>query len=639
MKTFSHPLFIRFFATVVTLLAANLTFAQVSSPAIVLKVDVRDAPRKILHARLTIPAAPGPLTLHYPKWIPGEHAPTGPITDLVGLKVTAAQKPLPWQRDLADMFAFHVNVPAEANAVEVTLDFLLPTSAEGFSSAASASAQLAVISWNQLLLYPKGARSDELKYQASVQLPAGWKFGTALPVASQTSGAVEFAPVSLTTLVDSPLVTGNHFRTLELTPGGAAAHRIHLAADSAAALEMTPEQTAAYKQLIAETGALFGARHYRNYSFLFTLSDHVAHFGLEHHESSDNRLPERTLIDDDLRKLGAGLLPHEMVHSWNGKYRRPADLTTPDFHQPMKSDLLWVYEGLTTYLGEVLTVRSGLWTNSVYHEMLALITAELDQKAGRTWRPLVDTATAAQLLYTASPEGAAWRRGVDFYPEGLLIWLEADTLIRQQSQGRRSLDDFCRRFFGGESGPPAVTTYTFDDIVAALNEIQPQDWHGFFHTRVNATNPRAPMGGIEGGGWRLIYNETIPDLLKAGESADKFTDVRYSIGLLLKEDGVIKDVIPGLAAEKAGVGPGMKLLAVNGRRWSPTLLREAVKATKTGAAPLELLLENGEFIKTHQLDYQGGERYPHLERDPAKLDLLGPILKPLVANPASNSAK
>jgi predicted metalloprotease with PDZ domain len=578
-----------------------------------------------------IPAAPGKLTLVYPKWIPGEHAPTGPITDLVGLKMSAAGKPIVWQRDPEDMFAFHLEVPADANAVEVSLDFLLPSAQEGFSSAASATAQLLVLSWNHVVLYPKGAKASDVQFAARLRLPTGWKYGTALPTANASADAIEFAPVSLETLVDSPLAAGAHFRTFDLTPGATPSHQIHTVADSAAALEMKAEDQKHFSRLVGEAVALYGAQHYRNYHFLLALSDKIAHFGLEHHESSDNRTPERMLIDDDLRKVWASLLPHEMTHSWNGKYRRPADIATPDYQQPMKTELLWVYEGLTTYLGELLAARCGLWTNENYREALALAAARLDYQAGRTWRPLVDTTVAAQLLYTASPGGTAWRRSVDFYPEGWLIWLEADVTIRQQTQGRRSLDDFCRKFLGGQSGLPNVMPYTFEDVVTALNETAPFDWRRFFQARINAVNPRAPLGGIEGGGWRLVYNDVLPDMLKSMEGAEKFTDLSFSLGISVKEDGLIVDVIPGLPADKAGVAPGMKLVAVNGRRWTPTLLRTAVKATRTSNASLELLVENGDFFKTCVLDYRDGERYPHLERDPARPDVLEQILKPLAA--------
>jgi predicted metalloprotease with PDZ domain len=615
-------------------LIALMSWLAVSVKAqtpVAINIDATDAARKILHARLVIPATPGPLTLVYPKWIPGEHAPTGPITDLVGVKMSAAGKPITWQRDPEDMYAFHLDVPPGANAVEVSLDFLLPPDTEGFSSAASATAQLMVLSWNHVLVYPKGAKASDIPFAARLRLPAGWKYGTALPTANVSAEGIEFSPVSLETLVDSPVAAGAYFRTFDLTPGATPSHQIHAVADSAAALEMKPEDQKHFSQLIAETAALYGATHYRNYHFLLTLSENVAHFGLEHHESSDNRTPERMLVDEDLRKLWASLLPHEMTHSWNGKYRRPADIATPNYQEPMKTALLWVYEGLTTYLGELLAARSGLWTNENYRESLALAAAKLDYQAGRSWRPLVDTTVAAQLLYTARPGGTAWRRSVDFYPEGWLIWLEADVLIRQQTQGRQSLDDFCRKFLGGQSGPPKVVPYNFEDVVTALNEVAPYDWRTFFKTRIDSVNPRAPLGGIEGGGWRLVYTDVLPDILKSMEAAEKFTDVSFSIGISVKEDGTILDVIPGSAAEKAGVAPGMKLIAVNGRRWTPAILRSAVKATKTGNSSLELWVENSDFFKTCTLDYRDGERYPHLERNAAKPDLFGEILKPLAA--------
>ncbi len=620
-----------------TLLLAASAFAQ--SKPIALNVDATDAPRKILRARLRIPAQSGPLTLLYPKWLPGEHSPSGPITDLVAVTMSAAGKPVPWRRDADDMFAFHLDVPAGADAVEIAVDFLLPPSSGGFSSGASATAQLLDLSWNYLVLYPEGAKAGELQYAASLRLPDGWKFGTALPLARESDGVLEFSPVSLETLVDSPLIAGAHFRTVDLTPGAKPPHSLHIVADSATALELKPEDAVHFAHLTAETGALFGARHYRGYSFLLTLSEHVAHFGLEHHESSDNRAPERMLIDEDLRKGWATLLPHEMVHSWNGKYRRPAGLATPDYQQPMKGELLWVYEGLTDYLGIVLATRCGLWTNQNFLEDLALNAAMLERHAGRAWRPLADTAVAAQLLYFARPEGTAWRRSVDFYREGDLIWLEADVLIRQKTQGRRSLDDFCKMFHGGESGTPKVVPYTLDDVLTALNQVAAQDWREFFQTRVYATNPRAPLGGIEGSGWRLIYQDTVPDMLKSRETAEKFTDLSFSIGLQIKEDGAVLDVVPGSPADKAGVGAAMKLVAVNGRHWKPELLRSAVKFAKTNAAPIELLVENDEFFKTCKVDYHDGERYPRLERDATKPDLLAEILKPLTPAPAVGAEK
>lgn len=622
--------FLFFFST---LLLSSSAWTQTAP--IQLAVDATDAPRKILHARLHIPARPGALTLLYPKWIPGEHSPNGPVADVVNLKFQAANQPVTWQRDPDDMFTFHLQIPSGVDAVDASFDFLLPPSEGSFSSGASSTSQLLDLSWNEVLLYPRGPRASALQYHPSLRLPDGWKFGTALSLARSSGPNLEFSPVSLETLVDSPVITGAWFRKVDLSPtqGTNSAHFLNIVADSVAALEIRPDQIQDFSRLVTEAGVLFGARHYRHYHFLLTLSDHVAHFGLEHHESSDNRQWERYLLDDETFRLGGFLLPHEMVHSWNGKFRRPLGLATPDFQMPMRGEMLWVYEGLTDYLGIVLATRSGIWTNTDFRDFMALEAARLDRQPGRAWRPLVDTATSAQLLFSARREGEALRRGVDFYSEGDLIWLEADVLIRQKSQGRRSLDNFCRRFFGGQGGPPQVVSYTFDDLTAALNGVVANDWREFFRTRVYSTNPRAPLAGIEGAGWRLGYTNYLSGRMRAWETSHKTTDLSFSLGLIVKEDGSLEDVLPDSPGAKAGIAPAMKLLAVNGRHWSAERLRFATRFAGTNAAPIELLVENEEFFKTVRLDYHDGEKYPLLERDLTKPDLLAAILR------SSGSAK
>jgi predicted metalloprotease with PDZ domain len=634
MRT-SNPL-IRTFRPAVSLallsiLAALGCFSGITARAdepTILRVDARDISQRILHATLHIPAKPGPLTLVYPTWIPGEHGPTGPITDLTGLKMEAAGKTVPWRRDAEDFYAFNIEVPAGADAVDVSLDFLLASDPNGFSSAASSSANLGAVSWNTVVLYPKGAPANSLTYVAHIRLPSGWKFATALQRAGESNGEIEFAPVTLERLIDSPLMTGRYLRTFDLNPGGSTPERLNLIADSSAAMEMSTNDQASFAKLAAEANALFGVHHYQHYDFLLTLSDEVAHFGLEHHESSDDRGPERMLIEPDILKAWAYLLPHEMVHSWNGKYRRPAGLATPDYQKPMKTELLWVYEGLTEYLGEILTARSGLWDATNYTQFLALDAAMLDHRRGRDWRPLVDTTDAADLLYNARGEGASWRRSTDFYPEGSLIWLEVDVTIRQLTKGKRSLDDFCQSFYGGGNTPPKVVPYTEDDIVNALNAVVPYDWRGFFQKRIYEVTTHAPLGGIENGGWRLVYVDKESDMEKAEEGRRKSTDAAYSLGFTVGEDGGIADVIPDSPAARAGISPGMKLLAVNNRRWTGDLLRTAIKEAKGATAPIELLVENGDVFKTCAVDYHDGERYADLERDDSKPDLLSEIVKP-----------
>src|SRR5215510_13364633 len=458
------------------LLFAFISTITAFAQPIRLRVDATEAPRRLYHVDLTIPAAPGPLNLFYPKWIPGEHAPTGPITDVAGLRVSSGGRTLEWKRDSVEMFAFHINVPQGASSIDVKLDFLSNSDAAGFSSAASATSELAILSWNQLVLYPQGKASDDVQVSAELRLPADWKFGTALPVAKANGSDVQFKTVSLTTLVDSPVLAGKHFRRIELSPGATPAHYLDVAADTDEALNAPPELIDKYKKLVKEAHALFGTTHYREYHFLLALSDNIAHFGLEHHESSGDQTQEEFLVDPATNANSASLLPHEFVHSWNGKYRRPDGLATGDFEKPMKGDLLWIYEGLTEYYGWVLASRSGLITPERNLQALALAIAPLDNQVGREWRSLADTAVSAQLLYEARGDWESLRRGTDFYDEGALIWLEADTIIRKQTQNRKSLDDFCRAFHGGTSSPPEVKPYMLDDVVRTLNTIAPYDW-------------------------------------------------------------------------------------------------------------------------------------------------------------------
>jgi predicted metalloprotease with PDZ domain len=617
--------------TLVFSFLANVAGAQ----SIQLSVDLSDAPRNIYHSQLTIPVKPGPLTLVYPEWIPGNHRPAGPIANVTGIKMEANGQTLAWQRDPIDMYAFHVDVPSGASELTVSLDTITNEGSAGASGPA-ATTNVLDLNWNQVVLYPHGTSSDDVQVAPSIQLPAGWKFGSALILSNGIDGhdlknpdMRRFKLVSLTTLIDSPLIAGDHYRRIELTkPGETPMHVIDMVSESDSSLVMTAPDEAAYRKLVAETGALFGARHYLEYHFLLTLSDEAGHHGVEHHQSSDNSVKERTLLEPDLRLTEAGLLPHEFTHSWNGKYRRPAGLATRNYQDPMVGDLLWVYEGLTEYLGEVLTARSGLWTPEQYREALAETAAMLDHRTGRTWRPLEDTARSVQILRLQGPEWQSWRRGLDYYPEGELIWLEVDTTIRQQSHGEKSLNDFCRLFYGGESGPPKVVPYTFDDVVRALNQVTPYDWAGLLKTRVNSIDPHAPLGGIERGGWRLVYNDQPNLFIRTGEKLRKSVDASYSMGFVVREDGVLSDVIYGSPAYTAGIGPGMKLVAINGRAWSRDVLLDALRTSKDSQQPIDLLVENAKFFKTYSIAYHDGIRNPHLERIEGP-DVLGEILTPL----------
>ncbi len=614
---------------VCVLFFGGVPMVAASGPHVSLSVDASEAPRKIFHAQLKIPATAGTLTLYYPKWIPGEHGPTGPVEGLTGLKFMANGQTLKWRRDLQDGWTFHVEVPSGVSMVDASLDYVSPSGGEGQGAGhggATATGKMMVLVWNTVLLYPAGSTSDEMTYEASVRVPAGWKFGTPLPVASQSGDEIKFKPVSLTTLVDSPVISGEYLRVVALATNPPV--EMDIAADSPAALEAPAEDIQHYKDMVVQARKMFGAEHYRDYHFLYSLSDHVSHGGLEHHESNDSRVKERTMVDPEMRLLRAGLLTHEYVHSWNGKYRRPADLTTPDYQKPMQDDLLWVYEGMTSYLGDVLSGRSGLRTPEQFRDSLAQLAADLDHKPGRTWRNLQDTADGVPAMQGAPREWESWRRGLDYYDEDVLNWLWADTIIRQQTQGKKSMDDFCHSFHGGQNSPPEVKTYTFDDVVNALNEIAPYDWRGFWTERLQSHGPGAPLGGITRSGWKLVYDETRSEEIKAAEETSKTINAEYSIGLTLGKDGQIVDTVEGMPAAVAGIGPGMKVIAVNGRQLTAEVLRDALRAGKSSSQPLELLVEDTEYYKTYKIDYHGGEKYPHLVRDQSMPDVLSEILQP-----------
>ncbi len=623
-------------------LSAN---AQTASHPIQLMVDLTDAPRKMLHAHMTIPVSPGPLTLLYAKWIPGEHMPDGPIDDLAGLFITANGQQLSWTRDDVNMYAIRVTVPEGVTQLDVKDDFLATAAASGFSSGASTSANLALLSWNEVVLYPAGHQDDaDIHVRPAVILPQGWQYATALPREAPgkesdtepgSDGSVHFDSVSLEQLIDSPLLTGKYFAQFNLAPEVTPKHYLDIAADGPEDLKLSPATLSGYGNLVRETGALYQSRHYESYHFLVTASDQVAHFGLEHHQSSDDRVPEKTFVDENLLLLSADLLPHEFTHSWNGKYRRPAGLATGNYEDPMKGNLLWVYEGLTDYLGNVLAARSHIETEAQYRDYLAQDAATLDYRPGRTWRDLQDTATAAQTLYLYG-DGSPWdnwRRNTDYYGEGDLVWLGVDTTIRKLTNGKKSLNDFLAAFEGlGGNTPPKVVPYTFEDIVTGLNSVVPYDWAGFLRERLTSKSPHAPLDGIENGGYMLVYTDVPNDYTQAMMTVSGMTQAWWSIGLDVASDGRIGDVLIGSPSDKAKLGPGMQIIAVNGRQYSGSLLNDAIRDATGNTNPISLIVANTGTYKVIGIDYHDGLRYPHLERVEGTPDRLDDILKPMTGS-------
>ena len=622
-----HPISRRYrceLSLIIFLLLAAAALAQ-SGPQIALEVDATQAPMKIIRTHMTMPVKPGPLTFYFPKWIPGAHSPGGPVGDVAGLKFSADGKDLSWQRDLLDVFTFHVNVPQGARQLEVSFDMLDANSAG--PGRGSATDKLLVLNWNSNILYPAGYTSEQITYRPTLRLPPGWKFGTALPVASSSGETVEFKPVTLERLVDSPVVCGEYYRAIDLTPPGEPIHHeIDIVADSSEALAMPADVQRGLTNLVAEAGKLFGSRHYRDYHFLLTLSDHTPHFGLEHNESNDSRLPERVLLSPNAAREVGSLLAHEYAHSWNGKFRRPHDLTTPDFQKPMETDLLWVYEGNTSFLGDLLATRSGMWTPDDYRQTLATVGASLGPgRPGRTWRPLLDTAVAIPGMFRGGGWGN-WRRGSDYYEEGELIWLEVANIIHDRSHGQKSFEDFYRAFYGGANNGPEVKPYTLDDIVSGLNQVVPYDWASFFHERLTSNAPEAPLNGIEEGGWKLAFS---PDKPKAGRTGPRGpNNTTYTIGLSVNPEGMVTDSIYGGPAFKAGISPGMKIVGINGRLFTPEILGGAISGSKDSQNGVEVLLVDDDYYRTAKIDYHGGDRYPHLVRDDSKPDYIDELVKP-----------
>jgi len=577
----------------------------------------------------SIPVHVGPLTLVYPKWIPGEHAPNGPIANLAGLVVHAGSTRLPWTRDPVDLYAFHVDVPAGATTIDVDFEYLGAQSGLN-SDARFSTPNMLTLTWNKVALTPQAHDYSTVMLAPSLTLPsADWKYATALQTTSANGADVTFAPVSLEMLVDSPLDAGTNERVFPLGTWDGAPVSIAAFADTPEQLAASDKTVEKFRNLVTQMHALYRNRHWNHYTFLLTVSDVMPGQGVEHHQSSDDGVNGAYLTDEAALTTGADLLSHEWNHSWDGKYRRPYDLATPNLQDPMIDDLLWVYEGMTQFYGELLATRAGFRSEQQWLDSLAISYASYDSERGRDWRPLVDTATSSSFLYSSRGPWSAERRGVDYYGEGALMWLEADVRIRKLTHGAKSLDDAARAFFGqGRDTGPMVVTYTRADVIAALNAVAPYDWAGFFAAHVDAVAPHPP-DILSGGGYKLVFTDAPSAYEKLVNARRHSVDARYSLGLTANGEGTIMDVLRGSVAYDAGVGPGAKIVAVNDRAFKgQQQLDAALKAARDGA-PIRLLLASGEVYRTVSLSYRGGPRFPHLERVAGADDVLGAIAKPL----------
>jgi len=608
---------------------AHIPVAQdVAYPGtITLKVDLSDLDRKIFSVRETIPAKPGPLTLLYPEWLPGNHAPRGPIDGLAGLIISTGGHPVEWVRDPVNVYAFHLQVPAGANHLDLEFAYASPLVRD--QGRTTVTPDMLGLQWNTVLLYPAGFNASRITVTPSITLPEGWEFAGALDVGSRRGVNVSFKQTTLETLVDSPLFAGRYFRSLDLDPGAKIPVHLNVFADSAEALEVRPQQLAAHHRLVLETYAMLGPPHFDRYEFLLAVSDHFGDIGLEHHRSSENRRPPNYFVDWDRVGASRDLLPHEFSHSWNGKFRRPAGLATPDFNVPMHNSLLWVYEGLTNYLGAVLAVRSGLWSEDFGRQAWASLAANMDRnRAGRTWRDLEDT-TEQPLITARRPlSWMSWQRTEDYYTEGELLWLDIDTRIRELTRDRKSLDDFAKAFFQ-VSATSSVSTYTFADVVQALKAVAPFDWEKYLNERLYGHGPGAPLDGLTRGGWKLVFTESPTEYLRSLEDQRRAVDFTYSLGFAVSAiTGTLTEVRWGGPAYEAGLTMGTTLIAVNGREYRADRLKTAIQQAKVNKQPIELIVKNLDRYRTIKLAYYDGLKYPALQRAERTEDRLAAIFKP-----------
>ena len=617
----------------IALLLTAPALLQAQKAPIQIAADLSDAPRKLYHAEIDIPVTPGPVSLTTPKWIPGNHRPTGPVDDITGVVFTANGKVLPWRRDDEDLYQFHVTVPAGVTTLHAHLDCIVT---------ARISQKLAVLEWEKLLLYPANTPVKEIPIQPSVKVPEGWGIGTALTPTdgydpqNPKGGTTHYAATTVEQLEDSPVITGQYFHEFALAPEVTPKHYIDVVADSPEDSKLRPSLLAELNNLVRETGAAYNSRHYNVYHLLLTLSDVAGGEGLEHGQSSDNGVGEKGFSDDAHQLSSADLLSHEFTHSWNGKYRRPYNLYQDTFAKMQEGSLLWVYEGMTQYLGDVLAARSGLKSQEQYRDMLAMSAANLDYKPGRDWRSTEDTAIAASILRGGNPTWANWKRGQDYYQEGELFWLDADTTIRKLTDNKKSLTDFLHIFLakGGNTGP-LIVTYNRDELIADLNQVVKYDWATFMHDRVDAITPHADLAGIEQGGYKLVFTDkptkSERTMASTGGRRGNGTDVWYSIGIRVNNEGNIIDVRWNGPADKAQLFPGQKVIAVNGNIFSGDALKSAIKDAHSSAKtePIHLVLQSDTFVTTADIDYHDGERYPSLVRVEGTPDYLDDITKPL----------
>jgi len=592
---------------------------------IALHVDASNLSQQVFRMRLSMPVRAGAMTLLYPQWAPGNHGPNIPLTQLAGLKFSADGKPVEWTRDPVNVYAFHVNVPQGATTLEAEYQFLSPLDTS--QGRITMTDDILGVQWQSVALYPAGYDARRITVQPTLTLPQGWQFASALEVEGRTGDEVRFKPHDLDTLVDSPLFAGRYFKRIDLAPGAKVPVMLNVVADNPENLDAKPEQIALHRAMVDQAIKLFGSQHYKHYDFLFAISDDFGGIGREHQQSSENGVKLGYFSEWNRNEAGRELLPHEFVHSWNGKFRRPAGQNVPNFNTPLQNELLWVYEGQTQFWGKVLAARSGLVSQNHARDALAIDAARYDNTQGRDWRAMQDTVNDP-IINGRRPIGwGNWQRSEDYYTEGMLIWLDVDTKIRELSGEKRGLEDFARAFFGVENGRVEALHYSFEDVVKTLNKIQKFDWAPFLRARLDGHGPGAPLDGLARAGWKLVYSDTPSDTGRASEERSKSTDFTYSLGFSVRQDGGVTGVIWDGVGFRAGLAANSTIVAVNNRVYKGDVLKAAVREAKDGKGPIELLVKKGNNLRTITLDYKDGLRYPRLERIAGARDRLELLFK------------
>jgi predicted metalloprotease with PDZ domain len=612
-----------------TALSASAAFvsfgvqAQSSTQPMTLNVDATDTERAIFKITQRIPVEKaGPLALRLPKWLPGNHAPRGEIEKIAGLVIKANGKTLVWERDPIDVYTFIVDVPVGTKALDIAFQFLSATAED--QGRVVVTDTMMNVQWNNVSLYPAGIATRDLPVSATITYPKGWKAGTALRPASVIGDTVTYQTVDYETFVDSPVFAGKHFRAEDL------GHNVtlNIVADDAKNLVIKPAQLDAHRKLVEQSIKAFGTRQFDHYDFLLALTEKMGSIGLEHHRSSENGVNPEYFTDWDSGPGRRNLLPHELAHSWDGKYRRPAGQKVDDYATPLVNDLLWVYEGQTQFWGYVLGARSGLFTKQETLDAYASIAAGLDLSRGRDWRPLEDT-TNDPVISARRPKGwSSWQRSEDYYNEGLLVWLEVDAIMRAKSKGAKGIDDFAKAFFGVKEGDFKANHYDFNALVGTLNGVVPHDWAGFLNQRLTEKANNAPLNGLTNGGYKLVFGDEPTPFFKNNEKNGKFINLQYSLGINIGKAGKVTAVTWDGPAFNAGMVVGSEIIAVNNKAYTDDVIKDAIKAAKDGKDPIRLIVKSGDRVREVAVQWNKGLRYPKLEKTGAADGSIDKLLAP-----------